>query len=205
MPTIDDLIAPIMADIAPDFVAGPVSGPGVFTGSPDAKFSFSEIITAPTDVIQAYDGTEQRVQLRGLPLRRFVFTLSQIDEIATAEIMAKLYRWVGQEIAVPAWSDAMALTAALTVGATVPHVASGEPAFSLGGPMMLWLNRWTYEFVSLTGSSFDTGTTLAWPKGAFMVPMVQMIFDGDPQLTRMPTGLSTVELHFVSDLNPYAA
>lgn len=205
MGELDDLLAPLAPMIAPDYVAGPVTGAGVFTGSPNAAVQFEETFIAPTDVLTAFDGTEQRIQLRGQPLRRFRYRLTQLDEIETAELMAKLYKWVGQMIAVPAWSDAMALLYDVAVDATRVYVDPLEPAYALGGSMMLWSNRWTYEFVTFSGTYLDAPTTLAWKAGSsFLVPMVQMVFVGDPVLSRGRAGFSTIDLVFESDLSPWA-
>jgi hypothetical protein len=56
-----------------------------------------------TDILENYDGTEQRIALRGRPRRTLVVTMSILSEADRKAIYDKLYATIAQSVIVPAY------------------------------------------------------------------------------------------------------
>ncbi len=186
-----------------DFIASPYVGAGVFTFAPDASADVVETIGTPTDVITAWNGQEQRIQLRSLMVRRLKYTITLADELQTMDVMTKLFAYVGTVFAVPMWPDAMMIGMAVAIG-TAPTFSRliFEKGFR-AGPIMLWSAAWVYELATLSGYHLVNPVAFAWGPRAVLIPMVQMSFAEDPVLKRGSSGIASIELSFVADRNPW--
>jgi hypothetical protein len=113
------------ADNTITFDFGPVSAPvfyatGLrllpFTIAPDWSDGIDEALGYLTDVMAAYDTTEQRMQLREIPTRQVKYTAMAIDAKESALLMALLYAWQGRSYGVLIWQRAAPLGFTISAG-----------------------------------------------------------------------------------------
>lgn len=74
-----------------------------FTITPDWSDGLDEVFGYLTDVMVAYDTTEQRMQLREVPSRSISYTAMALGPRESALLMALLYAWQGRAYGVPLW------------------------------------------------------------------------------------------------------
>jgi len=127
-----------------------------------------------TDTKTAYDGTEQRIQLREYPRRAFEFSIL-VSGRARRLLDSAIYGWGAREWALPVWPDGTLLESSLSVGATSIPVDTANRDYHTGGLVMLLSeNDLTYEVaeidtVSASSISLARPLTLAWPAGDTIV------------------------------------
>jgi hypothetical protein len=73
----------------------------LFTARPDGSLGFEEAYGYETDVLTAWDGTEQRVLLRELPTRTLRFSALLTDSLEVADVMGRLFANGVQPFSVP--------------------------------------------------------------------------------------------------------
>jgi hypothetical protein len=142
-----------------------------------------------TDVLQAYDGSEQRVRLLGSPRRAFEFNVGvQGHERRTFENL--LHEWGARDFAVPFWPDAQPLPATVTAGASVVPCDTATRDFRVGGLVALGVDQQSYEVATVDTIAADQITTTApvaatWRAGeALVVPMRPFTLDPEFRLRR---------------------
>jgi hypothetical protein len=141
-----------------------------------------------TDVIPAYDGSEQRIRLRGSPRRAFEgeFLLSGRDR-RTAENL--LHGSQARDWAVPVWMDAQTLSAPVSGGSTVLSVDTTTRDFHAGGAVYVGTGPDAFEvksIASLTSSSITLSVALGagWPAGTEVLPLRAARMPADFRLSR---------------------
>lgn len=92
---------------------------------PDWLTPVIERLEWKTNVLLAYDGTEQRVALRQTPRRSIEFNFLIIDAKARRTFESQLYNNGSQSWDLPIWTDATPSTAAISNGDTVIYVPLG--------------------------------------------------------------------------------
>lgn len=88
-----------------------------FTISPDWATGVDETLAWVTDVLAAYDTTEQRMLLRTLPIRQLAFVALANDSAEASLMMALLYAWQGRSYGVPLWQRGAPLAFSVGPGA----------------------------------------------------------------------------------------
>src|SRR5882724_3618456 len=127
-----------------------------------------------TDVLDARDGSEQRVQLRTIPRRTERLSLTA-GHRAQGLLDGLLFAGQSEQWVLPYWPHVTALTAPVAAGSTVslPCVTTDRD-FAVGGLAVLWRDPFTAEVVTLTGltSGNLTAQTVAgtWPVGTLVLP-----------------------------------
>lgn len=119
----------------------------LFTPRPNGAHGIVERYGYPSDVIVAWDASEQRVQLRERPRRDLRFTPTLVELAEALEVMAKAYYSGSAAFAVPFWPDATPLVVDVAVGAGVVYANTVGRAFVIGGSALLWRDQWTAEAV----------------------------------------------------------
>jgi hypothetical protein len=159
-----------------------------------------QVIEVPaylTDLITAYNGTEQRVQLRGLPVMGLEYAYFA-DTPREAQLVESLIHGNGAgDYIVPLWHLSRRLTAPASLGASSLSAGrAGLPRFPQAASyyFVLWSNASLCEAVP--ASTFnDTTATLsevtqyAWATGTLLVPAVVCHLTGKPGRERVgPSG-----------------
>lgn len=134
----------------------------------------TESLQWKTDVMQAYDGTEQRFQLKEFPRVVWEFTFDVNDD--RRRLMENvLYAWGARIWALPVWVDIEHLTEALTVGATEIPLDSAGRDYHAGGIGVVIGNDGDYEAFEVDTVDTDRinltrPLASGWPVGSRVYP-----------------------------------
>jgi hypothetical protein len=174
----------------------------VFGFAPNWAGGITERLAWLTDVLESYDGTEQRVRLRAVPRRSFEYQLDLADhEVRILETL--LHGWAGRVFAVPVWTDRTVLIAPLAMGALSVTVTNAENAdYRTGGLLALWRDNQHHEVMEISSISANTLTlkqalTRAWPAGTKVFPARFARLDGDLTVARPTDALANTRLRFL--------
>lgn len=136
-----------------------------------------ERIEFRTDILKKFDGSEQRIALRGTGAHwsfEFRFNASG-NTMRTLENV--LYQWGAQVWAMPLFPQGQALTSGVALGATTINVATTNLDYHVGGlAIMHNLDKpEIYEAVEIAAVTATTITTLrptlnSWPSGTYIYP-----------------------------------
>lgn len=163
-----------------------------------------------TNVIEHFDGSEQRIRLRGTPRRIFEFavTVSGRDRRIAENL---LDAGGAQPYIIPVWTDSQQLTNDLGSGATSITVDTSGRDFRDGGLMCLATGPRVYEIVEIDAVAADTITLAsptgkAWPAGALVIPLRSAFLPDRVALARFTGGDAYGRLRWQCvDANDYTA
>jgi hypothetical protein len=203
----------IAVDDVVTWVFGALSSPGadltltglrvmLFTARPDGSLGFEESYGYETDVLTAWDGTEQRVQLRELPTRSLRFTVLLTDALEVADVMGRLFANGVLPFSVPLWPDATRPAWPVSPGDSQIVVTTTGRGFVAGGTALLWKDQWTYEAVVINQVFSDhltlVGTVAgSWSaEGSIVVPLMSARLLTAPSVERVSGGVASVDLEF---------
>lgn len=145
-----------------------------WTWRPDWSQPMIERLEWMTNVLTAYDGTEQRIKLRGYPRRAFEFSFSAQGK-QRRRLDSALYGWGTQNWALPIWPDGTQLTADVAIGANEIMVSTATRDYTAGGLAMLLSDDGSaHEAVSINSVLSDRITLVrptvgAWPAAQTML------------------------------------
>lgn len=127
-----------------------------------------------TDLLEAHDGSEQRIRLRNAPRQAWEISVLSCDPVDQATIETALYGWQGRSWAMPVWAEQLAVTGPLAAGATQVVVDTTQADFRVDGMAMLWQSPMVNEVVVLSGVAadritFSLPTAVAFAEGAILV------------------------------------
>lgn len=148
----------------------------VFPFPPNFRDDFTEVLEWKSDVLRAYDGSEQRRALRTKARRSFEYhyTLFNTDAQLLQNLM---YGWQNRVFAMPVWSDGQKMTTDHAIGDTVINIDPTNMSFIEGDTAIIYKDSLTYEVVELqtVGSDLilDRGLENNWPVGSIVYPLIQ--------------------------------
>ena len=127
-----------------------------------------------TDIISSHSDYEQRIDLRPAGPRRIFEYAIPLSDARSRRVFDNLTHTPNQSYYVPVCSDLTVTTGTATNSGV--NLDAQYRDFDTAGFAMLWSNPWTYDFVTITGTSSTSisySTTLAnsWPAGSIIVPM----------------------------------
>jgi len=158
-----------------------------------------------TDVIEAHDGSEQRVQLRAVPYGSmglsFVFRTPRQAQSANAMLHGNLARPFG----VPLWQFSNRLGALLGAGAITATVETTGVPWAPGDFAFLWRDPFTWEVLTVASVAagtvtFVTGPAASWPAGStLLLPIVVGRLSQDESFRWHDVAIGTADLDFDVD------
>lgn len=131
-----------------------------------------------SDVLEAYDGSEQRCQIRRAPRQEFAWEVVAPNGLERQRLQALLGGWQARVFGMPVWPQQRFLSAPVPAGAESIAVDSRFAEYREGGTALLWRSALQYEAVEITSlteqSLLLARPTLAdWPAGSSLVPLRQ--------------------------------
>lgn len=152
----------------------------IFPTEPDWPAKIEERFGYLTDVFRSRNLSEQRRQLRSLPVQELTYTAVAPDPKTAGDVLARLFSGGQFLFGVPYWPDASPLTAAVSAGATVIPVNTTGTTFAPGGLVALWRDGKTWETATIAAAGVaPSALTLtgaissSWPLGGtVVVPIV---------------------------------
>lgn len=183
----------------------------VFGFAPNWAGGITERLAWRTDVLESYDGSEQRIRLRSVPRRRFEFQLDLAgQDVRVLETL--LHAWGARIFAVPVWTDRTVLTAPLSAGATAVRVSDAAHAdYHAGGLVAFWSDNQQHEvgeILSLAGNALTLKQPLSrgWPAGTRVFPARFARIDGDMVVAHPTDALASARVRWeVEDASPVPA
>lgn len=161
----------------------------VFGMRPDWSQGITERLEWLTEVLEAYDGTEQRVRLRQLPRRGFEYGF--LIEGRDAQVLDHLlFAWGARIYCLPVWTDISTLAGEAAVGSTALTVQDAANSdYHAGGLAVLWRSNTRHEAVeilSIAGNTLTLKLPLAgsWPAGTRVFPARLARLEGEVAVTR---------------------
>lgn len=187
-------------DVGPQDV--PVTGQRVVLWPFQPQPEIQETLEWATNVMEAYDGTEQRMTIRTTPRQRLRMNFIKF---AAVERRAKalLFDWLARVFALPLWFEARRTTAPSTVGATSISVDTAAGDFRATGLVFVYSSDTAYEAAEIeavNASSLDLASelTLAYPTGTLVMPARTVYAKSVPSTPRLPGGGSVYAMEFVT-------
>jgi len=184
----------------------------VFSVAPDWAQGIEEKIEYLTDVLTAYDDSEQRRSLRSLPRRGIKFRALTLDPRSAAGMEALIWGWQHQPYGVPFWADAQQLQADIEAGSNILEVNTVDRLFAAGGILMIWRDEFTFEaltILSMTDSSITLSapTQFAWEAGAgsLIVPLFLGRCANQLEVSRLWSGGDEIDIEFSGEALQIAA
>jgi hypothetical protein len=179
----------------------------VFGPDPDWTEPIRERTEYLTEILAAYNETEQRIQLRTKPRTVLTFRVLTLERKDTATLDALLWGWQSRVFGVPFWPDAQRLLADVNIGDTVIQVDTSYRKFEAGGLMVLWRDMHTHEALSIqnvgpTSLQLAAPTTKAWPADGrtYVIPVLSGRLPDQVQVRRLNNSTAEAEPTFVIEV-----
>lgn len=154
-----------------------------------------------TDVLLAFDGSEQRIALREYPRRVFEYACGFSDR-DRREAENLLYGWQALPFAIPVWTDSEPLAATLSAGAASIPADTSTRDYVAGGQALLIASAQDWEVVSIAAvnaSSLDlNGVTVSTrpANSTLLMPLQTAELDDAQSLARFTGADSSARLRW---------
>ena len=185
-----------------------VTGSRLTVFSPEIDWSepFEETIAYMTNIIPAYSGHEQRIQLRTIPRFGASFRVLTATNRDTAALDALISGWQARVYGVPWWMDASPLVADAAPGTLTLQVdTTNRASFEAGGLVMLWRDQHTWEALQVFTKS-DSQVTLvsetvqSWSAGDLVVPLKRGRLSDTVTIARETSGVASMRATFACEV-----
>lgn len=192
----------IVLEFEDETVVIPVTGSRVIAWPYMPKADMGEQLTWKTDIIEAYDGTEQRAGIRLAPRQTFSMAHCLTFE-EDRRLRGLLFDWLARVFAVPVWFEARHPSAPAAVGATVISVDPAYGDFRVDSLLMIWSANDVYDIVeieSIGASSITVKSELihAYDESAWVTPCREAYAKSTPAAPRVENVLTEYSIEFVT-------
>jgi len=156
-----------------------------------------------TDVLTAYDNSEQRIKLRSKPRREYEFQVLAWGR-ERQDLENALWGWQHRPFAVPVWQDQRMLAANAGVGATSLSLDTVFAEFEEGGLVVLADHQGraeAQEILSVTSNALTLKNPLqgSWPKSSYVYPARLGRIGARQALTRLTGDVAELVVNFRFD------
>jgi hypothetical protein len=161
-----------------------------------------ETLEWATDILEAYNGDEQRMSLLDAPRQRIQYdvrTSGQDD----SKLGAMLYDWLARIWGVPVWWEQQPLVNGLAAGVTEIPCDTTVGDFRVGSLVLIYENSVVfeaYEIESMTSVAITVGapTLNTYSSQAVVLPVRQAYAKTTPQRTREQSGDALSKIEFLT-------
>lgn len=142
-----------------------------------------------TDVLLAYDGSEQRIALRQTPRRYFEFGFLTPTLLERQKLEAAISANGSQAWDLPIWTDSTPCTSAVSNGDVVVYADTIGRDFAAGGKALLLAtngNSLIINISTLTDTQLNLSTAVvgAWPLETAVIPLRTAYLEQSQQISR---------------------
>lgn len=165
-----------------------------------------ETLKFNTGILEAWDGTEQRIKYYTNPQQLFTLRLKAEDDPASAQLRALLYDWLPRVWGLPMWHEARQAAAAIPAGTLTVTISTLYADFRVGGLTLIWQSEFLLEALQVasfnaTSVTFTTVTLNTYTAGAFIMPVRTAYADPRASISRFPAGPDETVLSFLVNDN----
>jgi hypothetical protein len=180
----------------------PVTGKRVVLWQFIPLVPITETLEWKTDVLEAWDGTEQRASLRAAPRQRIRMSHAKFDDIE-GRVRALLFDWLARPFAIPIWWEARGLTSPASIADSTIYVPTDSADFVVGNLVMIYTSDKIFEAVEITTinpSNLVLSSQLgnAYAAGALVVPMRTAFAKTVPAQSRVVNAGSVIDVDFTT-------
>lgn len=175
----------------------------VFPYRPNWKNGMTETLEWKTDVLRAYNGSEQRRSLRLYPRRGFEY-----DFLATKRdaqrLETLLWGWGYRDFALPVWTDITKITSAVNEGEQWLPCDTVDRGFRINDFIVVYGNTEEYEAAQISSIADDGIGTLyplqfSWGVGAKVLPAIVAHLPTTTPLQRHTDNVVSGRVRFLGD------
>ncbi len=155
-----------------------------------------------TDVLAAYDDTEQRIQLRNEPIRGLAYKVNTTEARENALLEALLWGWQHRVYGVPWWMDIVRLTQAITAGNTTVYCTTTDRDFTAGGLVLIWKDAHAWEAFVIESVNGGQITITAPAQnsyaiaGTWVIPLRKGRLESTQAIKHLSNAFSELEVDF---------
>ena len=183
--------------------------PLVWTIAADGAQPIVETYGFLTDIMGAWDGGEQRVRLRLIPLETLRFSVLAEDREARLA-QSLIYAGHAQVIAVPLWQYGSRLTGSISIGASLLPIADAQEvpyrrSTDSGGYALVHRSAHDWELFEVASTSAsgvttsDVATKASASGSAVVYPARAARFWGDPEVAWLTPRVMAADLEFTGE------
>jgi hypothetical protein len=183
----------------------------LFSVAPDWSEGMAESIEYLTDVLKAYDDSEQRRGLRQFPRRALRYRALTLNARDAAGMESLIWGWQDQPYGVPWWPDATALTADIEAGSFIIPCATADRLFAIGGLVCIWVNEYLFEALTVSGVASDSVTVssptqFAWSASpaTLVMPVFLARLPDSVKVQRFSSEIDQADLEFIGEAQQVA-
>ena len=185
------------------FVSLPVTGRRVviFPFRPQAEID--ETLEWATDILESYNGTEQRIGIREAPRQRIEYEFITTSGQQDSQMRALLFDWMARVFGVPIWFEQQPLPDGLAAGATEIPCDTTIGDFRVGSLFMIYEDAETFEAYEID-SMTDTAITITdgllndYTSNAVVLPVRNAYMKSNAARGHWASGDSRTKVEFVT-------
>lgn len=153
----------------------PVTGQRITLFPWDPEQFYTEQLEWKTDIIEAYDGSEQRISIRLHPRQVLTYEVFSTDPIKDTAMRLTVFNWLPRVWGVPIWWEQQPMTASLSPGGNVISVNTEYADYRVGGLVFIQnpdKEYETFEVEAITANSITTTSNAvnSYPVGSKVMP-----------------------------------
>lgn len=156
-----------------------------------------------SDVIESYNGTEQRMSLRGAPRQRIEFDVLTEEGSQDTKLRSLVFDWMSRVYGLPIWWELRRLSAAHLAGAGTLNVSTAYGDFRIGGLVMIYENEDTFEVIGIedadaTSITLQSQLVNSYTRKAVAMPVRTAYMANQVQRSRTPTNVTRTSVAFTT-------
>jgi len=153
-----------------------------------------------TDILEAYDGTEQGRELRSVPRKEIHYNALVFKE-NRQHLDSLLWGWQSKLFLLPIPMDVGVLNQAASIGATAVYVDTEYMAYHVGGYIVLYTGPTRTEAAKISavdtwGVTLEASLVYAWPKGALAFPADLARIKDTQAVSSFATAMAELSMQF---------
>lgn len=173
----------------------------MFAFEPEAPVT--ETLEWYTQVLEAVDGTEQRLSMRKCPRQIFNLSFKMEDDATRRFFQSLIYGFQPGTMGVPIWSDARLLTQGITASDTTIYLNTRHADFRAQSLILIWKDANNYDALEVSTVNADSlvlssGVLNDYAIGETLVmPLRVGLTDQTVRVDKHPVNLDEVQMQFV--------
>jgi len=178
----------------------PVTGTRIILFAFPPQTDVKETLEWKTDILEAFDATEQRFALRSCPRQLLEFDVISTHQVDTL-LRESLFDWFPRVFGLPIWHEQREMSTGSNVGDVTFNVPTDSGDFRVGGLVFLYQDDTHFEAIEIQALTSTTITTLsqseiAYPKGSAVMPARTALANTQTSRDRYPATISHTAMKF---------